>query len=163
MDFKVRWCRETGAQVASWSNPEDEATLAELALYLAGEALTRAEGTLSGEVREHAVLPAGRLAEWFVWNWWRLRWEPRRVEKAMPLDWLVAHQLGAVGSGWLWPNVEFRSDGVRMVVQARPSAQVPASRCVISHRRVPCYPWAFMSLPSMRLSSVSASVYVLAR
>lgn len=124
MAFKVRWCREADVQAAPWTNSEDELTLAELELRLAGEALTRAEDTLSGEVREYAVLPAGRLAEWFVWNWWRLRWEPRRSGKASSLDWLASHHMSAAGNGWLWPNLEFRSDGVRMIVQARPSARV---------------------------------------
>ena len=123
MAFNVRWCRDADAQVAPWTNSEDELTLAELELRLAGEALTRAEDTLSGEVREYAVLPAGRLAEWFVWNWWRLRWEPRRGGKTSSLDWLTAHHMSAAGNGWLWPNVEFRSDGVRMIVQARPSVR----------------------------------------
>ncbi|MBV1703911.1 MAG: hypothetical protein KGI57_07070 [Hyphomicrobiales bacterium] len=62
------------------------------------------------------------LGEWLAWNWWRLSWEPRSDSK----DWLLAHNLTAVGEGYAWPNLTIQSDGLRAVLNCRPSARVDA-------------------------------------
>ena len=53
---------------------------------------------------------AFRLAEWLLWNWWRIRWEPSRSETDS-LSWQQAHQTTSIGGGWLWPRITFDSDG----------------------------------------------------
>ena len=53
---------------------------------------------------------AFRLAEWLLWNWWRIRWEPSRSE-ADSLSWQQAHETASIGGGWLWPRITFDSDG----------------------------------------------------
>ena len=52
------------------------------------------------------------LAEWLVWNWWRLRWEPRpSIDRTPPLDWDLSHRMSDIGSGYLWPNITISCDG----------------------------------------------------
>ena len=61
-------------------------------------------------------------AEWFAWNWWRLRWEPR---SAAP-DWWRAHRMTAIGEGYIWPNLTIFSDGVRTALIPLPSVRPDA-------------------------------------
>ena len=52
------------------------------------------------------------LAEWLVWNWWRLRWEPHpSVDSAPPLDWDLSHRMSDIGAGYIWPNITISCDG----------------------------------------------------
>ncbi len=67
------------------------------------------------------------LAEWLAWNWWRLRWEPRPQRKELPLEWRLAHQLSAIGNGYVWPNITIASDGFRCLVTSEQSRE-PNSR-----------------------------------
>lgn len=124
MSFRIttRW-REIGPSNGS-DAPErraDRATLAELELAVGDSVLTRAEDSLSGEIRHHAILSANPLAEWLVWNWWRLCFEPKQTTRQVP-GWLEAHRMANAGGGWLWPSLEFASDGVRMCISAKASA-----------------------------------------
>ncbi|WP_290794275.1 hypothetical protein [Halomonas sp.] len=124
MSFRMttRWCKVSSLTSGSaQAHQPDQATLAELELAVGELLFTRAEDSLSGEVRHHAVLAANPLAEWLVWNWWRLCFEPQPAGKQAP-GWLEAHRMANVGGGWLWPNVEFVSDGVRMRIGAKASA-----------------------------------------
>jgi hypothetical protein len=61
-------------------------------------------------------------AEWFAWNWWRLRFEPRSTAQ----DWWRAHKMTAIGEGYSWPNLTIYSDGFRTVLLAKPSSQPDA-------------------------------------
>src|SRR5208337_2777810 len=61
-------------------------------------------------------------AEWFAWNWWRLRFEPR---SGAP-EWWRAHKMTAIGEGYVWPNLTIFSDGVRTALLAEPSARPDA-------------------------------------
>jgi hypothetical protein len=61
-------------------------------------------------------------AEWFAWNWWRLRHEPRTRAP----DWWRAHRMTAIGEGYVWPNLAIWSDGVRTVLHAEPSPRPDA-------------------------------------
>ena len=124
MHIGARWLEsDPVSQNAPTERLADNATLAELELTVADCLLTRAEDTLSGEVRHHAVLATNRLAEWLIWNWWRLCHEPRGSGEQVP-GWHEAHRMPAAGGGWLWPNVEFVSDGVRMWVSSKPTPAV---------------------------------------
>ncbi|MBF0529338.1 MAG: hypothetical protein HQK55_08725, partial [Deltaproteobacteria bacterium] len=70
------------------------------------------------------------LAEWFAWNWWRLRWEPRTSAG----DWLFAHSLTAIGNGYVWPHITIFSDGERIALVAKPTQeQSPTSFRYISN------------------------------
>ena len=62
------------------------------------------------------------VAEWFAWNWWRLRNEPR---SAAP-EWSQAHKMKAIGEGYVWPNLTIYSDGVRTALLAERSKRPDA-------------------------------------
>ena len=51
------------------------------------------------------------LAEWLVWNWWRLRWETRPPSNMPSYDWDMSHRMPAVGEGYFWPNITISTDG----------------------------------------------------
>jgi hypothetical protein len=54
------------------------------------------------------------LAEWLVWNWWRLRGEPRpSVDSVPPLDWDLSHRMSDIGAGYIWPNITISCDGLQ--------------------------------------------------
>lgn len=61
-------------------------------------------------------------AEWFAWNWWRLRWEPR----SNVVDWTVAHRMPSIGEGYVWPNITIFSDGFRTALISEPSVRSDA-------------------------------------
>lgn len=69
------------------------------------------------------------FAEWLIWNWWRLRWEPGPPGK-LGLDivrrWDAAHRTATIGEGYVWPNVVISSDGFRCALIAEPSQELRA-------------------------------------
>lgn len=72
-----------------------------------------------GRVRRGPLVSSYHLAEWLVWNWWRLTGEPR--PERMTDDWTFAHNLASVGVGYLWPNINIYSDRERTILIAKPT------------------------------------------
>ena len=74
--------------------------------------------------REGPLVSGYHLAEWLVWNWWRLRWEPKHPDSP-DLDstrhWDFAHRLQTIGEGYAWPNITIFSDGYRSMLISEPS------------------------------------------
>ncbi len=96
---------------------EDRATTGELQVRIRASELT---GLIAQDTyRPGPRVPTYRLAEWFVWNWWRLRWEasPAGGRAARPLDWSHAHEMVHVGGPWLWPRMTIGSDGHRVTLR----------------------------------------------
>lgn len=83
--------------------------------------LTEGRDALTNRLRQAPLLSAYHLAEWFAWNWWRLRWEPR----AATIEWRLAHKMSNIGGGYVWPNIAIFSDGERTAMIARPSKEKP--------------------------------------
>lgn len=98
-------------------SPEERACFAAIGIQHGDVWLTEAEDAFVHRVRQSVHLSAYSLAEWLAWNWWRLRWEPRRRSP----DWAMAHRMATVGGGYVWPNVTITSDGERVAVIARPT------------------------------------------
>ncbi len=62
------------------------------------------------------------LAEWLIWNWWRLRWEiGHSSDEYSRRHWAFAHRLTTVGEGYAWPNITIRSDGMNSFLSSEPS------------------------------------------
>lgn len=95
----------------------ERATLAELAITANKYSAFELEDFQTKSVRKSARLSAYHLAFWFASNWWRLRWEPERIT----VDWEMSHRIGAVGGGYLWPNLSFIGDGATVTVQSEPA------------------------------------------
>ena len=97
--------------------PEERACFAAIGISCHGLWLTEAEDAFAKSVRQKVHLSAYSLAEWLAWNWWRLRWEPRKKS----LDWAMAHHVSTIGGGWVWPNITISSDGERVLLHAEPT------------------------------------------
>ena len=97
----------------------DEATLCVLRIQVNGSLITR---IVDEEQRSHdgPRVSAYRFAEWLIWNWWRLRWEPPHAG-TNNLSWRQAHETASIGGGWLWPKITFESDGETVCVRATAS------------------------------------------
>ncbi len=124
LEIGTAWCRKAAD---NWTrlpgSDEDEASLADVVLRVDGQPLLRTLDNSTGQVRHGAHLSAYRLAEWLIWNWWRLRWEPahRDPQRDRNIAWRRAHELVSIGGGWLWPSVKVRSDGLRIVLASESS------------------------------------------
>ena len=93
---------------------EEKAALGLLKVSALGQLLT--EGTNIGDddvaYRSGPYVSGYPLAEWLVWNWWRLRWEPQPGGYVKgSSDWDLAHRMASVGEGYLWPNITIFTDG----------------------------------------------------
>ena len=101
--------------------PEERAAFAAIGIRFNDIWLTEAEDAFVKRIRQQVYLSGYRLAEWLAWNWWRLRWEPRRTS----LDWAMAHKMSTIGGGYVWPNITIVSDGERVVFEAHGTAAKP--------------------------------------
>jgi hypothetical protein len=102
--------------------PEERACFAAIGIRYHEIWLSEAEDASVKRVRQKVYLSGYKLAEWLAWNWWRLRWEPRRRST----DWAMAHRLTTVGGGYVWPNITISSDGERVLITAQPTQPRPA-------------------------------------
>ena len=116
LDFTVDWRPDTLKGAMSMEAADDEATLGEMQILVGGASLTQVAADGSAKPSGLRV-PAVRMAEWLMWHWWRLQWEPA----GHSIDWSRAHDMACIGGGWLWPNVSVTSDGYRVVLGAKPS------------------------------------------
>jgi hypothetical protein len=94
------------------SEPVERMTFAEITITVAGVAVTELEDIYSRTIRPSMRGSAYALAMWLLTNWWRLVREPERKS----LTWEMSHRLGAIGEGFLWPNLTFSSDGSAMLI-----------------------------------------------
>ena len=99
--------------------PEERATFGLLAVRANSRLLTEGIETGSDIVRHGPHVPGYPLAEWLVWNWWRIRWDLDRPMAVSAADgWDLAHRMPAVGDGYVWPNITISSDGLKSFVQS---------------------------------------------
>jgi len=97
--------------------PEERACFASLAIYARNLCFTEGLDRLANQIREAPRLSAYHLGEWLAWNWWRLRWEPRR--SSIDQDWLMSHRMASIGGGYVWPDIEIVSDGQRIAINCK--------------------------------------------
>ena len=114
-------------EVLDTGSPEERATFGLLALTANDRLLTQGIDTDSEVLRQGPYVPGYPLAEWLVWNWWRIRWEFGRPSDGIAASrWNFAHQMPTVGNSYVWPNITVSSDGVSAFVQSRPSSSPEA-------------------------------------
>ena len=102
-EFQVRWLERI------YGTPAERETFGELEIRWRDQVLTELEDLFAGTVRSGARVSLLHLGAWLVSNWWRLRWEPLPV--SIDLDWRLAHEIGAAGGGFAWPDLLFAADG----------------------------------------------------
>lgn len=95
--------------------PEERACFASVIIRCNNQILTEGQDDFVKRVRSGPLVSAYHLAEWFAWNWWRLRWEPRTEVR----DWPFAHNLTTIGAGYVWPDIRIFSDGERTALVTR--------------------------------------------
>jgi hypothetical protein len=97
---------------------EERASFGMFRIGTADISLTEGFDAYVSRLRDGPLVSAYHAAEWFAWNWWRLRWEP----KSNRSDWPYAHRMSSIGAGYVWPNITFISDGSRVVLIPEPSS-----------------------------------------
>ena len=100
---------------------EERATFGALQMQVNGRCLTEGVASdCSNELLPGPYISGYHLAEWIMWNWWRLLWEP---EQARPTrEWMFSHCLSSIGEGYVWPNITILSDGCLARVVSAPTA-----------------------------------------
>ena len=101
--------------------PEEVTTAGILSISANGTSLTEGVSFEGDVLQPGPLVSAYPLAEWLVWNWWRLRWEPTPPQ--VDRSWAFAHRLSSVGCGYRWPNLEFACDGERVRLTSAPSVE----------------------------------------
>ncbi len=108
-------------ELASGS-PEEKATYGLFSVTANDRLLTAGQDTDSGELRHGPFVAAYPLAEWLVWNWWRIRCEMGRPsDQDSRHQWDFAHRMSTVGEGYVWPNITIFSDGMQCFLESEPS------------------------------------------
>jgi Zn-dependent peptidase ImmA (M78 family) len=116
LNIEIEWERlDAGAR-------EERSAFAAIGIQFGNIWLTEAEDIFVKRIRQKVHLSGYRLAEWLAWNWWRLRWEPRRNS----LDWAMAHRTATIGGGYVWPDITIVSDGERIVLNTLQTAARPS-------------------------------------
>lgn len=101
---------------------------AQFSLYVDDICVTRNEDIWSKTTRDSVLLSTYPLAMWFAYSWWRLNWEPLpKPNVRPPMDWRMAHELGAANHGFVWPRILFASDGEFINVWAEPAKSIGQS------------------------------------
>lgn len=113
------WSIEADWALLEFGSPEERAGFAALAITAHDICLTAGHDRLLRSVREAPFLSAYHLAEWLAWNWWRLRWEPRKSS----IEWRLSHEMPGIGHGYIWPNICILSDGQDITLIAKPTPE----------------------------------------
>lgn len=107
-------------------SPEGCATFGQLTIRSNGDLLTYGIEAENNTVCDGPYVSGYALAEWFVWNWWRIMWETSGSAPGAPharLGWALAHHINTAGDGYAWPCVEIASDGKYVTLISRPSME----------------------------------------
>ena len=105
--------------------PEEKAAFGMLKVAAYGNLLTMGRDAHTNRFRNGPLVSGYHLAEWLIWNWWRLRWEVRPESPCA--DWSLAHCMASIGEGYVWPNITIFSDGFRTALISKPSQDPDAT------------------------------------
>jgi hypothetical protein len=118
--------------------PEERACFGLFTMRIGEVDLTGGIDFLISNYRPGPLVSGYHAAEWFAWNWWRLRFELR----AAAPEWWRAHKMTAIGEGYVWPNLTILSDGVMTALltersirpNAKPFCYFGAPPCILPSR-----------------------------
>ena len=107
-------------QRSSDNTPPEEATaFGRLEVRVGNHCLTEGVAHGANDLSPGPNVSGYHLAEWLIWNSWRLRWEAR--PDAPGRGWAFSHSFSSIGTGYVWPNIEISSDGVRAGIASLPT------------------------------------------
>ena len=98
----------------------ERASFGELTLRIGDTIVTEVIDLIAQTPRSSIRVSLNHLGHWFADNWWRLRWEPVPPTTESS-SWRMAHEMGAAGGGFVWPPLQFSSDGETVQIAARPT------------------------------------------
>ncbi len=98
--------------MASWDVPQD------ISLRSGEACFTELVRSGSNGSDDYLQAPPIQLAFWITDNWWRLRWEPVTSERVDP-NWRLAHELSAIGGGYIWPRLRIWGEDTRVGLGCR--------------------------------------------
>ena len=124
---------------------EERAAFGMVAVAANGSVLTEGISMGRSELQRGPYVSGYHLAEWLVWNWWRLRWEPPPTGAQPSWNWDLAHRMSSIGEGYVWPNIEIASDGLLVRFVSSPSTDPHAG--------------AFRYVGAPRLETVSVEAF----
>ena len=107
-------------------SPEECATFGQLTIRINGDLLTFGIETEHSGACDGPYVSGYALAEWFVWNWWRIMWESTDILQVAPYarhGWALSHHMNTAGDGYAWPCIEIESDGKYATLTSRPSGE----------------------------------------
>ena len=108
-------------ELASGS-PVERATFGLFSVCANERLLSAGQDIETGELRHGPYVAGYPLAEWFAWNWWRIRSEIGRPTKPDARHrWEFSHRMATVGDGYAWPDIRIFSDGPHSFLEAEPS------------------------------------------
>ncbi len=109
-------------EVLDFGSQEERATFGLFAVTAYNHLLTAGQDVERKELRRGPFVAGYPIAEWLVWNWWRLRWEIGRPSDEVGMSrWDFAHRMPTIGEGYVWPNITIFSDGVQSFLVSQPS------------------------------------------
>lgn len=117
--MRKRWSIKTDWALLESGTPEERAGFSALNITAYDTCLTAGHDRLLQSVREAPFLSAYHLAEWLAWNWWRLRWEPRKAS----IEWRLSHAMASIGNGYIWPDIYILSDGQNITLVSKPTPE----------------------------------------
>ena len=120
LEIAMTWRPDNARPSPLVESQEDEATMGKLQILVGGANFTQAV-RLDGAAQDGPHVPGAPLAEWLLWHWWRLLWEPQSKASKASVEWIRAHDIACIGGGWLWPRIAVASDGHRVALHTRPS------------------------------------------
>ena len=102
--------------------PAEHETVGRLEIVANRHCATKGMDLHHRKIEQGPLVSGYPIAEWLVWNWWRLRWEPPMPRSAhyRPNDsWFMSHALNTIGSGYCWPDITISSDGFSTELTSR--------------------------------------------
>ena len=108
---------------------EEEATIGRFVISINDHPITEGIDLHEGTHKDGPLVAGYPVAEWLVWNWWRLLWEAPKVkdthwhrkwDETAP-DWGFAHSMATIGDGFCWPDIFITSDGFMTEFVCQPS------------------------------------------
>lgn len=87
------------------------------ATFVEGSCMTRHYDLSSKTLLDYARVSAYPMALWLAYYWWRLNYEPYSGES---YHWKKAHDLPAIGNGYVWPPLRIVSNGENVSLRILP-------------------------------------------
>ena len=120
-------------------SPGEASAMAELAIYLNGNCLTKNRNRI-GQIQESVLVSVLPFAWWLCGNYWRICHEPGlppcvHVAELVLENWRMAHCMLSIGDGYAWPDLTFFADGPSERIKSARQSEAEAAGQPLSYLR----------------------------